>query len=989
MVVSATATTVDPGPAAGPWHTAGALDAEGRRLDLMVVAGTGPARYAVLAEPRVRRVSGGGRLFSATLIAHDPDTDAGTVDRVVLTFDIDTAPPVVALESLRETSGTTHLALFARRTTVRLVDTGTGRVLGTGSAPTGTASLTCTLDGPAARAAHDAIAGRPGPLEVRTELAYRVAGDGQQRAPRLRFDIAAVHDLLDAVAAGAPLPSSSLAGHLRDLILAGVVRVEPPVDGRTATGEVAAAALPAFLRAVGPVLRPIESGEFAVGDRPTDGRWVETGDPPGVTGRVEQRVTLERLVGEVLRGGPSAPYVRVLSASGSPITPGVRVDPASAPMVTAAGRITTRWNAVRPQPVDPGPDAHALLAATAGTADPTRAPRRWSLPDGVLAPPGPGPVVDGGDLWPDRTDPGVRWYAPGFEPASLAVTETTGVLTVVAAVVPNGSPGVAMSPGVPMSPGGPMSPATPVPLEDLSGELHLPYRDAHGRTRTAAIPASGVRAEAERIEFTFAVDAAWAGAARTALAGGAGRPARLSVAYTFTGWAVEAATPVLGPMTLLLPVVSAPDPDARGTTVDADSGVIRFADGAALPPRERPGVAVHATPAAVAPEPTRHVRLTHGRTVTLDLFAAGLDAPPPAPTGPVYEEVPVAAAPTGTVVLRVRAAPGRFVLVPAAYTITRHGPEEGARAYRPALAVHGTVDPPRCLLGAGLHPDLTPAQRHAIAAELRALHPAPVLEHVTAVWADADVRWERAVATVRSPEGFQIGIDTDGAGAAPLESALVTGGVRGRVTFTLGDGTTVASELVLDLARISGPWSGPVATGLAADRSGPQEVVALALTNRIEAPVAVADVLVPGVPGATVPVERVLEPGTGLVVRVPPGSVGHLVASAVRAAPTGLSDLRANVDEVVFDVVFLNLTDPAGLVVTARPVGGREERTVALPPGTAAGALTLTLPVTAFLAGPAVEYRVRRSAAGTTGAWHTWDLTRHGHVVALTRERVD
>ncbi|GIJ49464.1 hypothetical protein Val02_63500 [Virgisporangium aliadipatigenens] len=1083
MVVVATSTaTADPGPAAGPWTTAGALDPEGHRLDLLVVPGSGGVRYAVLAEPRVRRVAGGGRLFSATVIHHSADDD--TVERVVLSFDVDTAPPAVALESLRETTGVTHLALFPRRTTVRLVDAGTGRVLGTGSAPTGSAALTCTLDGAAARAAHDAIAGRPGTLAVHTELEYRVAG---VRVPRLGFDLAAVHDRLAGIAAGAPLPAASLAGHLRDLILAGVVRAEPSVDGRTATAELAVATLPAFLRAAAPILHPqtqatpspvaprhpnadpspdpvpadppgpdagrlpgrepagalgpdagrspgpvsadpprpdagptpgspagegaLPADRYLLGERPADGRWVETADPSAGTGRIEQRIPLERLVAEVLRRGPRTPYVRALTTAGArtrAVPSEVRTDPRSAPMVTVTGRITTRWNAVRPQPVDPGPDAHALLAATAGTADPAAAPERWVLPDGVLAAPGPGPEPDGSDLWPDRVDPAIRWYAPTFTLVGLTLTQSTGDLMVVAAVVPDPAPpatapwpalpahvpdavapappataapdpgtAAAAAPGTTASPD-PRHDPRPLPLDDLSAALHLPYRDADGRPRTAAIPATGVRADAERLEFTFAVAASWADTARAAMAGGAWRTARLSVAYTFAGWVRERATPVLGPMTLRLPVVEGTP--GHGTTVDARSGVIRFDDGAELPPRDRPSVAVHVAPSAVPPEPVRHVRRTHGRAFAVELIAPGLDAPPAPPPGPVHEAVPVDAAPTGTTILRVRPAPGRFVLVPAAYTITRHGPEEGERAYRPALAVHGTIDPPRCLLTAGLHPDLTPAQRHAIEVELRARHhPAPVLEHVTAVPAGADVRWERPVATVRSPEGFQIGVDTDGAGAAELESALVAGGVRGRVTFTLSDGTTAASELVLDLARISGPWTGPVATGLADD--------VLALTNRIEAPVGVADVIIPGAPGGTVPVERVLEPGAGVVVRVPPGSVGHLVSAAVRAAPTGLSDIRANVDEVVFDVVFLNLVDPAGIAVTARPVGARAEHTVALPPGTAAGGLTLTLAVNAFLARPVLEYRVRRSATGATGAWHTWDLARYGHVVAVTRDR--
>ena len=100
-------------------------------------------------------------------------------------------------------------------------------------------------------------------------------------------------------------------------------------------------------------------------------------------------------------------------------------------------------------------------------------------------------------------------------------------------------------------------------------------------------------------------------------------------------------------------------------------------------------------------------------------------------------------------VYRSLAQPGRFLVLPAAYRVTRYGQSEGDRAYRPVILVYSVVDATagsRYFLSASLQPDLTEAEQEELLEQLVSLTTAghdPSLDFPTdpAVQATVSYRW--------------------------------------------------------------------------------------------------------------------------------------------------------------------------------------------------------------------------------------------------------
>jgi hypothetical protein len=347
-------------------------------------------------------------------------------------------------------------------------------------------------------------------------------------------------------------------------------------------------------------------------------------------------------------------------------------------------------------------------------------------------------------------------------------------------------------------------------------------------------------------------------------------------------------------------------------------------------------------------------------------------------------------------VFRSLSQPGRFVLLPASYLITRFGPAEGERAYRPAVYLYSSVDAEvpannRCILMATLQPDLTPDQRHRIDAVLARLYGTPVADYITAI--DCKVKgsdWLAGLApeVARLWDGFQVTLSTDPAGALVLQEMLRHGGAAASVTFTLADGTELSSSLQLDLNRLTGPWDGgPVALAL----DGANGV----LTNRIERPVDVSDLAVVDAGGAvsTLPAERQLKPGEAMTLALPAGSKPGW---AVYAVPPGdaatLEEIRSFVEDVQTNVLFINIINYANhglqrldLLARLKEVPG-SERPVTMNAEQTMGEAVFMLPLTVYQGPRTLQFQVTKTAldgATSVTGWLEADL-RRGNAVTLS-----
>ena len=366
-----------------------------------------------------------------------------------------------------------------------------------------------------------------------------------------------------------------------------------------------------------------------------------------------------------------------------------------------------------------------------------------------------------------------------------------------------------------------------------------------------------------------------------------------------------------------------------------------------------------------------------------------------------YAELPDAASARFRV-FRSLQQPGRFLMVPTAYRITRFARSASPNAYRPAVAVYSALDPVnagnnRVVFHATLQPDVPPDERRALRARLRAESPNPQVEFPTEITADWDYVWTLgagasvAATALRTPDGFQVTLATDLAGALLVKTMLQTAGVSCAASFRLADGTRLQTLLSLDLREITGPWeNGPIEIALTDGRAR--------LTNRIERPVEVSDLLVfPPAEGREVPVEQLIAPGAVHELAAPSGvAEAFAISSQPDVGPVVLEEIRSFVEDIQASAIFLDLInhaghDPTKLEVEARLKDVPGANRVALSGDPPSGTTEFILPLTVYLAKRILQFRVTKtfsSAPPAVTPWIDWDLDGNGNVVSLTWELV-
>jgi hypothetical protein len=355
-------------------------------------------------------------------------------------------------------------------------------------------------------------------------------------------------------------------------------------------------------------------------------------------------------------------------------------------------------------------------------------------------------------------------------------------------------------------------------------------------------------------------------------------------------------------------------------------------------------------------------------------------------------------------VLRSLQQPGRFLVLPAAYRITRYGPDEPPeRAFRPAAILYGVVDRPpagsRYFLAATLQPDIPLYARRGLARALAPFSPHgadPVLDYPTdpVVGADTAFHWQLPEG-ISQPQvdqvwdGFQVSVSTGLADALALTAVIEASGLQGDVAFTLPDGSSLASALVLD-TEVVGPWeSGPVTLAVAAGVA--------TLTNRTEQAVNVSDLVVGAGPraGERIPADVQLQAGASASLAVGDGTLDVYPVYDPVPQRLSLAQLNVFVEDVDANVLFVNQVNfqtrgLAALEVTAHLSGTDHDYSVTLADGQN-GAIELTLPLTTYLDDQVLDFRLTKhmtSGEVAAGDWLSWDLKGAGAVVSITPEMV-
>jgi hypothetical protein len=602
-------------------------------------------------------------------------------------------------------------------------------------------------------------------------------------------------------------------------------------------------------------------------------------------------------------------------------------------------------------------------------------------------------------------------------------------------------------------------PSSMVELGGLSVTLEVPFRDeATGETRLQPLVAA-VALSGTTITATADVMDGWLRLAYGALAypGFQAQPPRLRIAYAFRAYTPFRRSDVLLPLYQVRPLVGVFDPEVAR----AGSGVrpILAAPGdgpgpLVLVPRERLRSPTSGPGPQAARRPPRPETVEGGETiVTIDvpvhhpsrlgiLYATteyisrsvvvetAVEASYPCAgfgglyrqvdrDGPEraigcqdvlrlgeiryrqYAELP-ALATAQLRVFRSLQQPGRFLVVPAAYRITRYAAGEGDRAYRPVVQIIARQLPEpgeaRYFLLAALEPDLPRFVRRQLAEQLIAESPPdhlPVLDFPTGagLGAATTIRWVLP-GDVEEPEvtrtwsGFQVSASADLDAAAALTTLIETSGLAGTVTFTFPDGLEVFSSLILD-TRVVGPWEdGPIAVTL----SG----TAVTLANRTSQPVNVNDLAVRAADRTLtrVPCDQTLGPGAEVTVQVPAGAVEVEPEYELVGGHLTLDQLNVFIEDITATIHFINTVrfanhDITGLVAEVRLKGTAVSQTVQLGEDTAAGGqANLTLPLIDYLSVQTVEFRlhVTRGGQADATAWRDWVLATAGNVITIIPE---
>jgi hypothetical protein len=342
----------------------------------------------------------------------------------------------------------------------------------------------------------------------------------------------------------------------------------------------------------------------------------------------------------------------------------------------------------------------------------------------------------------------------------------------------------------------------------------------------------------------------------------------------------------------------------------------------------------------------------------------------------------------------------RFLVVPTAYQISRFGPEEVDKAYRPTAFLYSTIDPEdlsnsRCVIECTLQPDVPAYARRELADKLsRLYHRSPVIEYITEVESQVKYEWSLPSAgahpiqpqATKLWDAFMVSLNTDVNGVPQLQAMLATGAIAGHVRFTLPDGTTLGTNLYLDLRRITGPWNGgPVETVLKDSQAH--------MTNQIERPVNVSDLQVysPGQPMQTVQVDRSLKAGETVTISVPTNAAEvYPMYTLASGAPPSLEEIRSFIEDIHTNVIFLNQVNYAEhnlkeLDITARLKDLPTTYNQAISESESIS-MEILLPLTSFLTHRVLQFQVKKTDLSDQVSytpWLDWSLSTMGHVIKL------
>ena len=982
---------IQEGPSANADWQSFAVGSSGRRLRGIAGAradmpdGLGDGRFLFLiAEPGLAHEADRARVGLTLIVDHVPslDEEQALEPRVtggVLSLDLDAIPGSAELAQVAADTGLDARAIFVRRARWSLIDEESGTSIADAEVHgNSSAGISQSLDRHAALSVLAALRGESSGIVVKCEAEFRAAaGDTTSRAS-------------SAASATTITMSTTRLGTMR------TVELEAPLE-RVIGDATRLLPFDAIVRAVAPsadgTLEPIA--------------WHD--EPPR----------------EFRDARPDVSYAAV----GDSI--------AALPALLKTSR-SSRIN------------AHLLAASGLSNRIGGRL-HHWHLADLILHPPGSEeqnqklPLIESdAPLWPDRVDPKRYWYAPQFSvraPQPLAEASNAPFRFGFSVVGhdPDGRPALEAHARFTLDQS--MAEATraaweamgrpqcdPVPTNGLSATLLLPFVDESGSPSQTSIAAVEIGAVDGGVEIHFALTDRFARLAYGVLStpGFQASQARIELSYCFPAYVPvdrKKSRVVWGGKSATVDVRAERRPIGALAAVTAHHAAPNLL---AAQPHVTAAHAILLEPAIFVRPKTYGIR-TQGRSQSLDVLF------PCSNFGALYveegdSETGEAAKPIGCLdawtlgqlklrlyepldvdlgipdapytVYRSMQVPGRFLVLPKAYTISRYEPSDW-HGCRPALYLYSSVDavhPEKtaCILTGTLRPSLTPADRFALLDALSGkVHASPVLEWPAELDVEPQFGWAvpggpLAIepSAIQTPEGFQFSLGASVDHVLTLKSLVETSGISGSATFKLQDGSALQSSLQIALHRIDGPWeAGAVSVTM---RGGQAELV-----NNTEAAADVRELLLyrDGIRCGVAPVEQRIEPRQKLLIDLAAPGADEAFAS-YSLAPTGasLEEIRTFVEDLHTNVVFICGFDLAAeqiqkVTVEGQIAGASGASSVELVADKSSGEIGFVLPLTAYLAHPTLRYRttsLSNDGSARTSNWRDWRIDLQGNVIELT-----
>ncbi|ELZ31401.1 hypothetical protein C474_08867 [Halogeometricum pallidum JCM 14848] len=354
--------------------------------------------------------------------------------------------------------------------------------------------------------------------------------------------------------------------------------------------------------------------------------------------------------------------------------------------------------------------------------------------------------------------------------------------------------------------------------------------------------------------------------------------------------------------------------------------------------------------------------------------------------------------------------PGRFLVVPSRYRITRHA-VGSPEAYQPAAAVYSLIDvaanTQRLVFDAELRPDVSPAAFRALRERLLAHAPNPRLVFPTDVMSSAAYDWAGTFepTVLEGANRLRVTMESELAteGLLMLRRLSSRLGISGYARFELTDGTVLpTAELALQLCRLTGPGE-----------SGPVEVTdrgdSVRLSNHSEERVGVTELrtYTDGRRTSTIPIDDSVEAGSTTDVSVSADLSGVDVVAVVEQetctarhidetrvfvgeTPDYVEDIETTV-LLFFPDVDLEATEIAEIEAEARFAGDEGSYPFSLSGEPLVGTVTVTYPLAAYLGDGSAQFQFRLTVVTETGerretAWLDWDISASGVLIDVPTE---